>query len=78
MPQARLDPQELQDNQVYRYYRNEWMAAGVDNFTLPPAQNADMFEVLTNVLPPATNVFGRRFAYKLFTPKLDLGSGDGS
>ena len=78
MPQAQTKPQRLEDNQVYHYYRQEWLAAGVDNFTLPPAQNQDMFELLTNILPPATNVLKRRFGYKLFTPQLDTGSGDGS
>lgn len=78
MPEARTIPQNLEDNQLYRYYRDQWLLAGIDNFTQPPTQNQDMCTLLTNVLPPATNTFLRRFGYGPFTPKLDIGSGDGS
>ncbi len=78
MPEAKIDQQKLEDNQLYRYYRSEWLLAGTDNFTSPPAQNQDSFELMINILPPATNVLKRRFGYRLFTPQLDTGSGDGT
>lgn len=73
MPEYRTTPQRIEDNQLYRYYRNQWLLAGTDNFTAPPAQNQDMFEQLFNILPPATNTLKRRYAYRNFFPKLDLG-----
>ena len=82
MPDAQQHPQKLGaspyifDRLVYRYYRNVWMNAGVDNYTQPPAQNPDMFELLTNILPPAENVLLRRFGSRPFIPKLDTGAGD--
>lgn len=59
----------------YRYLRSQWISAGVDNFTQPPAENPDMCEELTNLLPPATNTLKRRFGYALFAPKMDKGIG---
>jgi len=73
MPEFRTTPQKIEDNQLYRYYRNQWLLAGTDNFTQPPAQNQDMFEQLLNILPPATNTLKRRYGYRNFFPKLDLG-----
>lgn len=73
MSEYRTTPQKIEDNQLYRYYRNQWLLAGTDNFTAPPAQNQDMFERLINILPPATNTLNRRWGYRNFYPKLDLG-----
>ena len=81
MPEYQRQPQNLgqgytMDNLLYRYYRNQWLLAGTDNFTSPPAQNPDMFEKLINILPPAENVLLRRFGSRPFIPKLDTGLGD--
>jgi hypothetical protein len=46
----------------------------VDNFTQPPTQNPDLFEILTNVMPPVTGVFLRRWGYRELGPKLDAGA----
>lgn len=73
MPEAKTIPQTLEDNQLYRYYRNQWLLTGTDNFTTPPAQNQDMCEQLINILPPATNTLRRRFGYDAFVPALDNG-----
>jgi len=73
MPEYRTTPQKIEDNQLYRYYRNQWLLAGTDNFTAPPAQNQDMFEQLINILPPATNTLKRRFGYRNLFPSVDSG-----
>src|SRR5882724_503088 len=77
MPEYRTTPQKIEDNQLYRYYRNQWLLAGTDNFTAPPAQNQDMFEQLINILPPATNTLGRRWGYRNFFHQVDSGGIDG-
>lgn len=66
------------DDVLYRYARRTWRGAGVDNFTEPPNENEDNFEILQNVLPPVQNVIQRRFGYATFVPKLDTGVGTGS
>jgi len=76
MAEAKTIPQQVEDNQLYRYYRDQWLLAGIDNFTQPPTQNQDMCDKLVNVLPPATNTFLRRFGYSPFLPKLDTGVSD--
>ncbi len=76
MPESKTIPQKVEDDQLYRYYRDQWLQAGTDNFTQPPAQNQDMCDKLINVLPPASNTFLRRFGYSPFGPKLDSGNGD--
>lgn len=76
MPEARYSPQTIEDFQPYLYIRNQFLIAGTDNFTTPPAQNQDAFEQLFNVLPPMTNSLKRRFGYSVFFPKLDSGNGD--
>lgn len=73
MPEYRTTPQNIEDNRLYRYYRNQWMLAGTDNFTQPPAENQDMFESLLNILPPTNNVLQRRWGYRTFFPKVDTG-----
>jgi hypothetical protein len=50
------------------------LEAGVDDFTVPPAQNPDMFLKLQNILPPASNVLLRRYGYRFFNPALDNGT----
>ena len=64
---------------LFRYARRTWVTCGVDNYTAPPAQNPDLFEVLTNVLPPVTGVLRRRWGTRAFAPTLDSGgvTGDG-
>jgi len=65
---------------IYRFARKTWSTAGVDNYTAPPAQNPDLFEALTNVLPPQTGVLRRRWGTQGFAPTLDSGgiAGDGA
>lgn len=65
---------------LFRYARISWQDCGVDNYTAPPAQNPDLFEVLTNILPPITGVLRRRWGTRGFVPTLDTGgiSGDGN
>lgn len=64
---------------IYRFARKTWQTCGVDNYTTPPAQNPDLFEALTNILPPQTGVLRRRWGYRAFAPTLDHGgvTGDG-
>lgn len=57
-----------------RYSRNKWDRAGLDNNASPPNQDPDKFLQLTNVLPPVTEVFQRRWGTSLFDPKLDSGA----
>lgn len=52
----------------FRLVRNTFAMAGVDSFSDPPAQNPDMFEVLTNVVPPVQGDIDRRWGYGLQTP----------
>jgi len=73
MPEAKVIPYEVQGN-LYRYDRNSWLQAGIDDFTVAPAQNPDAFLQLTNILPPATGVLLRRFGYRFFNPALDNGA----
>ena len=81
MPESRLGSSNVGyfwgiSNELYRETRDSWLLIGVDNFTKPPAQNPDLFEILSNILPPATKVLQRRWGYRTFFPKLDSGSGD--
>ena len=76
MSDAQIQPLKIEE-ELYRYSRNTWLSAGVDNFAQAPAQNPDMFQQLTNILPPETNVLQRRFGYVSFTPKLDAGQSTG-
>lgn len=72
MPEAKVTPLDAEQT-IIRYDRSSWIQAGTDDFTLPPAQNPDMFLQLNNILPPATNVLLRRFGYRFFDPSLDTG-----
>jgi hypothetical protein len=47
----------------WRYIRSTFLLAGQDSFTTPPAQNPDLFELLTNVLPPNQQTLQRRWGY---------------
>ena len=78
MPDAKITPRDLQqgEDSIFRYSRETFRMAGVDNWIVPPAQNQDAFELLTNVQPPAAGVLSRRYGYRTFFPKLDTGSGD--
>jgi hypothetical protein len=76
MPDFSLTPLKLQDTEIYKYTRSQWLATGTDDFTAPPNQHPDSFMKLINVLPPATNAIQRRFGYVQFNPKLDVGTGD--
>jgi hypothetical protein len=73
MAEARLIPFD-DEIVMFRYVRDSWHVAGVDNFTQPPTQNPDLFEILTNVMPPVTGVFLRRWGYRELGPKLDAGA----
>ena len=78
MAESNITAVRVEDNELYRDTRNSWVTAGIDNFTLPPGQDPDMFTIFTNILPAATKVLLRRYGYRVFAPKLDVGSGDGS
>lgn len=56
----------------WRYMRPSFMAAGQDSFTLPPGQNPDMFEQLTNVLPPVQGNLQRRWGYSVVNQTLSV------
>jgi hypothetical protein len=72
--EAIILPLRKEPNVLYRYSRNRFIAAGVCNFDLPPAQNQDRFEICLNVMPTITGVFLRRWGYRIFQPKLDSGA----
>jgi len=77
MADARITPLKVNEPEgTYRYTRAMWEAAGVDNHMLPPAQDPDKFEVLSNIMPPATNILKRRWGYRPFRPQLEQGGGD--
>src|SRR5690348_7784633 len=78
MPDHSIIPVNLRDNEPYRYNRQRWMSAGLDNYTTAPAQNPDMMEIATNVMSPLTNSWKRRYGYSLFVPSLDQGIGTAS
>jgi len=78
MPETNITAVRVQDNELFRNTRISWGMAGVDNFTQPPAQDADAFTVFLNLLPSATGVLLRRYGYRVFLPILDSGSGDGT
>lgn len=73
MPEAQITPLDT-GNDLYRYTRKDWRGTGIDNFTNPPGQNPDRFLALTNIMPPQTNTLLRRWGYRSFKPKLDLGA----
>lgn len=73
MPEFQAQPINVQDHQNVRVARSTFRDVGVDNFTQPPAQNPDAFEVLDNVLPPMQGVLQRRWGYRPFVPKIDAG-----
>lgn len=55
-------------NQKLQVRRNSFRDATQDSFTKPPAQNPDLFEALTNVLPPRVEgVLKRRWGYQLWS-----------
>lgn len=51
---------------MFRYIRNSFWTAGQDSFTLPPAQNEDMLELLLNVQPIMQGTLIRRWGYALW------------
>ena len=50
----------------YKYTWNTFIDAGVDNFSAPPTQNPEMFELLTNVMPIVDGSLDRRWGYQLW------------
>ena len=54
------------DNQLFLYARKSFGNAGVDNYSEPPAQDPESFELLTNVMPVTTGGLTRRWGYALF------------
>jgi hypothetical protein len=52
---------------IYYANRHSFWGAGQDSFTLPPAQNPDLFQALTNVEPVLQGVLQRRRGYTLFS-----------
>lgn len=51
---------------IFRYIRTTFGSVGVDNFVQPPAQNPDMFEELTNVMPITDGGLRKRWGYQLW------------
>src|SRR5260370_41447676 len=52
---------------LFHLVRNSFYTAGQDSYTQPPAQNPDMFELLTNVEPVTRGILERRRGYTLFS-----------
>ena len=50
-----------------RVTRKSFWTAGQDSYTLPPAQNPDLFQLMTNVEPINRGVLQRRRGYQLFS-----------
>jgi hypothetical protein len=51
---------------IFYVNRHSFFGAGQDSYTLPPAQNQDMFLALTNVEPITQGILQRRRGYTLF------------
>lgn len=51
---------------VFKYIRDNFYGAGQDSFTSAFAQNQELFQSLSNVMPIATGTLKRRWGYKLF------------
>ena len=64
MPEHQIIPGE--DGNLY-WTRRSFRQARIDDFTDPPAQNPDAFEVLDNVLVGAENSIQRRWGYTLWS-----------
>ena len=71
--EAVIEPLHNED-EIIKYTRSRFTAAGLDNYTQPPTQNPDLFMQLLNVMPPITGVLQRRWGYRYFEPKLDAGA----
>ena len=56
----------VSDNGLFLYARKSFQTAGQDSFQDPPSQDADLFESLSNVMPPNGGGFIRRWGYELF------------
>ncbi len=50
-----------------RVTRKSFWTAGQDSYTLPPAQNPDLFQLMTNVEPVNRGILQRRRGYQLFS-----------
>ena len=50
----------------FRYVRDNFFNAGLDTFTLPPAQDPDSFELLQNFLPSETGVLQPRWGTRVW------------
>lgn len=57
---------------LFKYVRRGFMAAGMDDFTDPPAQDPDSFALLNNVIAGARSRLTRRWGTTLFSnPEMD-------
>lgn len=66
MAQAQVQFQSAFTPPIFRYIRNTFIGTGLDNFTPAPAQNPDMFEILTNVMPISSGNLQRRWGYQVW------------
>src|SRR6266498_4384001 len=59
---------------TYKYVRDSFWQAGQDSYTLPPAQDEDLYSQLINVQPVMKGTLDRRWGYQLFgyNPNLDM------
>lgn len=68
MPEEQIvagDPHSLA-----RYIRQTFYNAGQDDYTLPPAQDPDLFATLTNIAPVTKGCLSRRWGYSSFASGL--------
>lgn len=63
MPQAQTEYTTYFNPKLLRHIRQTFAGSGVDNYSQPPAQNPDMFEQLTNVMPITNSGIQKRWGY---------------
>lgn len=51
---------------LYRYVQDAFQGVGQDSFSSPPAQNEDMYEVCSDVMPPVRGSWFPRWGYTKF------------
>src|SRR6516225_4273721 len=52
---------------IFKWVRKSFWTAGQDSYTMPPAQDPDLFTQLTNTEPVTRGVLQRRRGYSLFS-----------
>lgn len=64
MPESAIIPSFGQNSQIVR---KTFFAAGQDDYTEAPAQDADLFELLENIMPPINGTLDRRWGTSEFS-----------